>query len=368
MNKDIFLFYPYIPEQSIEEVVDTLHTRWIGQGPKVDLFEQVWKEKISSPHEALAVGSGTDALHLAYILAGVGPGDEVVCPVFTCTATTMPLLYQGAKPVFADVKAGELNIDPEDVKRKITAKTKAIVCVDYGGMPCDLDELQAIADEHKIPLIEDACQAHGATYKGRLIGSIADFTTFSFQAIKIVTTGDGGMLTIKNPDLLEKARRIRWFGIDRKAKMEDRWKNDITEIGYKYQMTDISAAMGLGAMKVFPETLAAYRRNWEQYRDGLKGCRGITFLDEPPDRRSSCWLVTILVEDREDAIARLAARNTQANQTHYRNDIYTIFGGRVKDCPNMDQIEDKYLILPNHLQLTNEDIYNTVHTITKYWA
>ncbi len=360
--KEIPLFVPYVPEQSVEEVVDTLHTRWIGQGPKVEVFEKVWQERMSKPCESVAVGSGTDALHLAYILAGIGQGDEVVCPVFTCTATNMPILWQGAKPVFADVKAGSLNIDPEDVKRKITSKTKAIVCVDYGGLPFDLDELQEIAKEHHIPLIEDAAQAHGATYKGEMVGSRADFTTFSFQAIKIVTTGDGGMLCIKNPDLVEKAKRIRWFGIDRKAKLEDRWLNDITEVGYKYQMTDIAAAMGLGAMTCFDETLAAYRRNWEQYRDGFVGANGISFIGEPPDRRSSCWLATVLVENRQEVVDLLSVRKTQSNQTHYRNDIYTVFGGRVKDCPNMDAIEDKYLVLPNHLGVTSEEIDNTIKT------
>jgi dTDP-4-amino-4,6-dideoxygalactose transaminase len=367
MANDIPLFTPYVPEASIDEVVDTLHTRWIGQGPKVDKFEEIWEQRISGDHKSVAVGSGTDALHLAYILAGVGPGDEVICPIFTCTATNLPIIYQGAKPIFADIQPHSMNIDPESVKKLINKKTKAIVAVDYGGLPADLDELMDIAHSHNIPLIEDAAQAHGATYKGRNVGSIADFTTFSFQAIKIVTTGDGGMLTIKDPSLLEKAKRIRWFGIDRKAKQEDRWKNDIDELGYKYQMTDVEAAMGIGAMTVFDETLAAYRRNWEQYRDGLKDCKNVYFVDEPADRRSSCWIATIITEYREELEIKFKERNVAANQTHYRNDRYTIFGGRVKHCPNMDAIEDKYLLLPNHLGVTPEEIESIIRTVRRGW-
>lgn len=367
MGSEVVLFHPYIPEEAIDEVVDTLHSRWIGQGPKVDQFERIWEERISGSHKAVATGSGTDALHMAYILAGVGPGDEVICPVFTCTATNLPILYQGARPVFADVQPHTLNIDPKSVEKLINKKTKAIVAVDYGGLPADLDELADIAKTWHIPLIEDAAQAQGATYKGKKVGEIADFTCFSFQAIKIITTSDGGMLTLKDSKLLDKAQRIRWFGIDRKAKMQDRWKNDITELGYKYQMTDVEAALGLGAMKVFDTTLAAYRRNWEQYRDGLKDCKNVYFIDEPVDRRSACWVATILTEYREELEKKFAERNVQVNQTHYRNDRYSIFGGRVKNCPNMDAIEDKYLLLPNHLRITPEEIESIIRTVRRGW-
>ena len=210
MSKEkIVLFTPHIPIEARDAARKTLDTRWIGQGPQVDEFEGVWQEQISAPNKAIAVGSGTDALHLAYILADIKDGDEVVTPVFTCSATTTALLYQRAKPVFADVKPGGLNIDPEDINRKMNSRTKAIVCVHYGGLPCDMDEIQKIASKWGVPVIEDAAQAHGAEYKGRKIGSISDFSCFSFQAIKTITTCDGGMLTIKNPELEDKAKRIR---------------------------------------------------------------------------------------------------------------------------------------------------------------
>lgn len=284
-----------------------------------------------------------------------------------CTATNEPLLYQRAKIVFADINKDNLNIDPVDVARKVNARTKAIVAVDYGGLPADLVALQTIADKWGIPFIEDAAQAHGAKYAGRWIGSIADYTTFSFQAIKIITTCDGGMLTIKNPELEDKAKRIRWFGIDRKAKMADRWMNDIVEVGYKYQMTDFAAAMGLEALKEIDTTLAYHRKLFETYREGLKGIPGITFIGDDEIHQSSCWLCTVLVENRDGLKAKLAANNIESNPVHYRNDRYTIFGGRVKDCPNMDALESKYLVLPMHWNVTEEQVKMICDIIRGGW-
>lgn len=363
----IGLFHPYIPESAKERARETLDLQFIGQGPQVDEFELLWQEKISNPHKAIAVGSGTDALHLAYILAGVQQGDEVVSPVFTCSATNTPILYQGAKPVFADINPDNLNVSVEDVRKKITSKTKAIVAVDYGGLPADIEELQALAHEYGISFIEDAAQSQGAIYRGRKVGSIADFTCVSFQAIKLITTVDGGMLSIKNPDLEDKVKRIRWFGIDRRAKLEDRWKNDIWELGYKYQMTDVSASLGIEALKVFDETLAHHRKLFEAYRTGLAGIPGITFIGDDEVHRSSCWLATVLAENRDGLKAKLAENNIDSNQVHYRNDLYTLFGGRVSDCPNMDKLESKYLVLPMHYYVTEEQIAYICDVIRKGW-
>ena len=192
----IVLFYPDISKESIIEVNDTLRSRWLGQGPKVEKFEAQFSKKFSSNLPSIAVGSGTDALHLAYILADLKPGDEVIVPVFTCTATNIPFLYMGVKIVFADIQRDTLNIDPSHVKTLINDKTKAIICVHYGALPCDMKELQDIADSKGIPVIEDAAHALGGTYMGQSIGSISDFTMFSFQAIKHLTTGDGVMLVV----------------------------------------------------------------------------------------------------------------------------------------------------------------------------
>ena len=349
LTKKIVLFHPHVSRGAIEAVKKILNGRWIGQGPKVDEFEKLWKEKISSPHAAVAVGSGTDALHLAYILAGVREGDEVITPVFTCTATNIPLLYQRAKIVFADVKKDSLLVDPEDIARKITSRTKAIVVVHYGGTPCDMDEIQAIAKKHNVPVIEDAAQAHGSVYKNKKIGSISDFTCFSFQAIKLISTADGGMLTVKNPELVDKAKRIRWLGIDRDAKLKRKRNDDITEVGYKYQMTDVAAGMGIGALKEFDTTLEHHQKLADTYRKELEGVPGVAYVGGP-------WLCTILTEKRKEIQKKLAEKGIESDLVHYRNDQYSVFGGRTNICPNMDSLEDKYLVLPQHYHLTVKDI------------
>ena len=240
-SEGIPLFCPFVADNASNEVLDTLNSRWIGQGPKVDKFENLFKKRLAPNNEVIATGSGTDSLHLAYLLAGIKENDEVITTVFTCTATNLPLLYLKAKPIFADIDLNTMNLNPDDIKHRITEKTKAIVTVDYAGIPSDYEALSKIAKEYNLKLISDAAQSLGTIYKGQSITDFADFTAFSFQAIKTISTGDGGMLTFKNKKLLNKAKRLRWFGIDRESKQKGVWENDILEIGYKYQMTDISA-------------------------------------------------------------------------------------------------------------------------------
>ncbi|MBS0205660.1 MAG: DegT/DnrJ/EryC1/StrS family aminotransferase [Planctomycetes bacterium] len=364
----IVLFHPYVPEAALSSVADTLASRWIGQGPKVDLFERTFANRFAPRSSAIAVGSGTDALHLAYILAGLKPGDEVIAPVFTCTATNIPFLYMGVRIRFADVQADTLNIDPRHVKDLVNEKTRAIVCVHYGGLPCDLDELHSIANQWGIPVIEDAAHALGATYKGRSIGAISPMTMFSFQAIKHITTGDGGMLTLTDSSLESAARRIRWFGIDREAKQNGIWDNDITEIGYKYQMTDIGASMGLAALESFDSVLYHRMQLMEEYKHGLQGIPGISVLgSDYADREHACWLCTVSVESRRELQRKLYEHGVETNQVHYRNDRYSIFGGRRVDLPNMDRIEDKYLVLPLHHKVSLEDVQHICDLIRGGW-
>lgn len=368
IDDNIVLFHPHVPESAVSHVQQTLKTRWIGQGPKVDEFEQKFGARFGNGSTSIAVGSGTDALHLAYILAGIEAGDEVITPVFTCAATNIPLLYQKAEIKFADVQPGTLNIDPDHVKQLISDRTKAIICVHYGGLPCDLNELSAIAAERGIPIIEDAAHALGGTYNGKQVGSISEFSMFSFQAIKQLTTGDGGMLVLKDDSLAEKARRIRWFGIDRAAKQMGNWDNDITEIGYKYQMNDIAAAMGLSAMEEFDDVLAIRRRLFNRYSENLKGTPGVQIIgDGYTDREHAAWLFTVIVEDRYGLQTKLRSNHIESNQVHYRNDRYTVFGGRRKNLPNMDAIEEKYLVLPLHPMVSFEQVDKICDIIRSGW-
>lgn len=367
--KNLVLFHPHMPARAIEYVTETMKTRWIGQGPKVELFEQKFAQRFGHGNLALAVGSGTDALHLAYLLADLKPGDEVIVPVFTCTATNIPFLYMDVKVVFADIQPGTLNIDPKSVRQLINEKTKAIAIVHYGGLPCDMKELRAIADEWGIPIIEDAAHALGATYNGIPIGGISEYTMYSFQAIKHITTGDGGMLTFKNDvDLFHKAQRLRWFGIDRRAKQMGIWENDITEVGYKYQMTDIAASMGLAGLEEFEEVLALRQQLFRAYEKEFRATPGISFIGGGyTDREHAAWMCTVSVEDRRGLQKKLRENNIESAQVHYRNDRYSIFGGRRHDLPNMDAVEEKYLVLPLHTKMNLEDVKRVGALVRSGW-
>jgi perosamine synthetase len=368
-SEGIVLFHPHVPERAIEGVTEVLHSRWIGQGPKVAQFEKEFTQRFAGAGTSIAVGSGTDALHLAYILAGLKPGDQVIVPVFTCTATNIPFLYMGVIVRFADVDPETLNINVAHVRALMNEKTKAIVCVHYGGLPCDMDELHTIAKEYNIPVIEDAAHAPGATYKGKKIGEISQFTMYSFQAIKHITTGDGGMLTIQDHSLIPMAERIRWFGIDRSNKQKGTWENDITEVGYKYQMTDISAAMGLASLHEFDDILSHRQKLFEAYKVGLAGANGIKLIGtQATDRTHAAWLCTALVEkNRADFMRSLRDKKIESSQVHYRNDRYSIFGGRRNDLPNMDAIEENYIVLPLHTKMTTDNVAYICDVVKQGW-
>ena len=360
------LFLPHIPKGALEQIAEVLSSRWIGQGPKVEKFENSFGEKFLGEAKPLAVGSGTDALHLAYLLAGIKSGDEVLTPVFTCTATNIPLLYIGAIPVLVDVNPETLNIDVEDLKSKITPKTKAIVVVHYGGLPCEMDEITEIADEYGIPVIEDAAHAVGAIYKGKPIGSISEFTMFSFQAIKHITTGDGGLLAIKNANKMEEAKRLRWFGIDRSAKQNGIWENDIKEIGYKYQMTDLGAALGIAGLEEFESTLKLRQSLLSRYIKNLSEFEKIRIIGAPNEySEHAAWLFTILTKNRRNLQKYLLDNGVESNQVHYRNDRYSILGSR-QNLPNMNLIEDDYLVLPLHTKMTITDVDRISSLIKNY--
>jgi perosamine synthetase len=367
-GEGIMLFYPHVPKTAIAAVTEVLQSRWIGQGPKVAQFESEFEAKFAGKGKALAVGSGTDALHLAYILAGLKPGDEVITPVFTCTATTIPFLYMGVIFRFADVDPKTLNINVNHVRELVNDRTRAIVCVHYGGLPCDMDELLAIGKEYNIPVIEDAAHALGATYRGKKVGEISPFTMFSFQAIKALTTGDGGMLVLQDRDIVPQAERIRWFGIDRSNKQKGTWENDIWEVGYKYQMTDIGAAMGLAGLHEFDQTLATRQKLFQAYRRGLKGAEGITLMGaDATDRTHAAWLCTALVERRENFMKKLRDRKVESGQVHYRNDRYSVLGGRRDDLPHMDAIEENYIVLPLHMHMKEQDVDYVCDVIKSGW-
>jgi perosamine synthetase len=368
-SKGVLLFYPYVSKKSANNIKKKLSGRWLGQGPAVDKFEEEFGKKFANNNSVIATGSGTDSLHLAYILAGLKSGDEVISTVFTCTATNIPLLYMGIRIKFADVDRETMNISIESIKKLITKKTKAIVCVHYGGLPCEMDELLKISKKNKLILIEDAAHALGAKYKKKPVGSLSDFTTFSFQAIKHFTTGDGGILTIKNKKLNDKAKRLRWFGIDRKGKQKGTWKNDVHEVGYKYQMTDIAATMGLDSLKEFNLIINHRKKIYKTYLNELSNDKNIKCIhDFDKNKEHGAWLFTILLKNKDFVQKKLREHNIETNQVHFRNDRYSIFKKFVKGkkFPNMDYLENKYLVLPLHHKVSISDAKYISSLIRKY--
>ncbi len=358
-TKTIPLMTPFVPRGAIEAVTEVLKTRWIGQGPLVDEFEKRFSTRLMGGRPCVAVGSCTDALHLSYEMLGIGPADEVIAPVFTCTATNIPLLYCGAQIKFCDVAPDSLNMDPKGVWDLITDRTRAIVVVHYGGAPVN-QTIFDIAREYNLPVIEDCAQAVGPSWAG----TRGSFSCFSFQAVKHITTGDGGMLVCP-PEFEASARRRRWFGIDRQAKLDGTWANDITEVGYKYQMTDIAAAMGLAGLDGLSAQILKRRMMRLLYMEALRRIDGIRVVDTDP--LSACWLCTVFVENREDLRRKLKCEGIESDQVHYRNDRYTIFKDFPGEFPNMDAVEGKYLVLPLHMGMDDDDVRRIGAVIKSGW-
>lgn len=310
------LFKPYVSFRAIYNVVKVLLGSQLAEGKEVKLFEQEFAKKFNVKN-VVALNSGTTALELAYELAGIGKGDEVITPVLTCTATNIPLLRRGCKIVFADIDF-DLNINIEDVKKKITKKTKAIVFVHFGGNNRGLAELLELCKERKITLIEDAAQAVGTDYWGK-----ADYTCVSLQAIKTLTSGDGGILLTKDEDY-EKAKRLRWFGYDREAKQR-LGDTDLLEAGYKWHMNNITAAIGRGNLAVIDKVIAKRKKLMKVYNSF-------------PNITCHMWLCI--------------QYDKTGDQHHYRNDQYTIFKKYKNKCPMMDIMEHKWRLLPMYYQLS----------------
>jgi dTDP-4-amino-4,6-dideoxygalactose transaminase len=243
---------PYITEEEVTEVVDSLKSGWITMGPKTVRFEEEFGRYIGSKH-FVAVNSCTAALHLALKAINLKPGDEVIIPTMTFTATGEVVCYFGAKPVLVDVEKDTHNINLDSIEKAVTSKTRAIIPVHYAGQPCDMDEIKQIAESYKLRVIEDAAHSLPAWYKGMKIGTLGDITCFSFYATKTLATGEGGMVTTENDEWAERIKMLRLHGISKDAwkrySNEGSWYYEVTEAGYKYNMTDIQAALGLAQLK-----------------------------------------------------------------------------------------------------------------------
>ncbi len=363
------MFWPYMNDAAVENATNVLKSRQLAQGPKVEEFEALIKTHLKIPFP-VTVNSGTSALRLALDCAGVGPGDEVISTAMTCTATSGAILEQYAKIVYADIQYDTGNIDPKDIEHRITPKTKAIMVVHWSGYPCDMDEIMKIAKKHNLPVIEDAAHALGATYKNRPIGTIADYTCFSLQAIKHINTGDGGILAVRDEKNYKLAIRKRWFGIDRNARIPSvlgHGDYDITERGYKYHMNDIAAAIGIGQIPDLSKIVKRRTEIAERYMKELKNVPGVRLLKYKDDRECAWWLFSMHVDRRLDFCKAMISRGVEVSVVHYRNDRYSIYGPRRKDLPNLDKYEQDYISIPLHHKLSDEDVSLVIDSIKKGW-
>jgi perosamine synthetase len=363
------LFSPSIAEESVQQVAAALRSGWIGEGRQVQAFEQALCGRFGLPR-ALALNSGTAALHLALLAMGIGPGDEVITTAQTFVATSLAILYVGAVPVFADLEAGGPNLDAADIRRRVTPRTRAILLVHYGGELCDMDAIRRVAAEHRLAVIEDAAHALGAEYRGRPAGTLGDAAAFSFQAIKGLTTGDGGLLVCAAETTHQKAYRLRWFGIDRAGRRPDElgqpaW--DISELGYKYHMNDVAASLGLGQLEGYPKALARRRALEARYRGALAGTAGLQLLKRTEGANGSSWLFTILVERRPDFVRAMRSRGVDAAAWHRRVDGHPLFGGRRMDLPRQDRFDAMQVSVPLRDTLSDDEAGQILSAITQGW-
>lgn len=350
-------------------VNQVLDSTFVSAGIIAEQFEKEL-EKTLKINQVVTVNSGTSALHLGLDIAGIIEGDEVIIPAQTFIATGLAVLMQKAIPVFADIQANTGNINPESIEEKITSKTRAIIPVHWAGYPCDMDEINSIAIKYKLKVIEDAAHALGASYKGKPIGTLSDFTAFSFQAIKHLTTGDGGALCCTNTDDFIRAKQKRWFGIDRensKTSILGEREYNVSELGYKYHLNDYAAALGLANLNDIQTILNRHRCISDFYTRNLNDIPGLTLLKYKPDRQSSYWIFTILVERREDFIRKLASHGIPVSVVHLRIDKNSVFGGVRNELINQEKFNAFQVSLPVHSALKDEEVDHIITTIKHGW-
>lgn len=369
-------FLPYgfhwIDDTDIKEVVDVLKSDWIVMGPKVQEFEGAICDYLGCKH-GVAVNSGTSALDIAVGSLGLKKGEIITTP-FTFVATANSILFNGLKPVFADIKSDTYNINPQEIKKKITKNTKAIIYVDFAGQPCDIKEIKEIAEENDLRLIEDAAHALGAEYNGKKVGAFADITMFSFHPVKHITTGEGGMCVTNDGELAREMRILRNQGVETGA-MERfgpsaSWAYDVKLLGRNYRMTDFQAALGLSQLKKLEGFIKRRQELASLCSERLKNVLSITLPYTKPNVRHTWHLYTILLDkkvDRNRFIVAMKAKNIGVN-VHYFP-IYSFsyyrenFNFKPKDFPVTEDISSRIVTLPMFPKMSDEDVKDVVAAV-----
>lgn len=358
------MYIPYgtqcITEDDIQAVEKVLRSDFLTTGPAIAEFERAVADYVGAKY-AVAIANGTAALHAACFAAGIKEGDEVITTPMTFAASANCALYCGAKPVFADIEKDTYNISPEDIERKITPKTKAIIPVHYTGQPCDMDRILEIARKHQLVVIQDGAHALGADYKGKRIGSFGDMTTFSFHPVKHITTGEGGMIVTNDEKLYQRLVLFRSHGITRDASLmehqEGGWYYEQLELGYNYRITDIQCALGTSQLRKLPHFLERRRELVKRYDEAFAGVEGIVTPYVKEGCNSSWHLYVIQVEKRKEVFDKLRESGIGVNVHYipvYKHPYYQKHGYADVSCENAERLYEHIISLPLYPTLTNE--------------
>lgn len=362
-----------IEQDDIQAVVDVLKSDFLTTGPKIAEFEQTVADYVGAKY-AVAISNGTSALHAACFAAGIGPGDEVITTPLTFAASANCVLYCGGTPVFADVDPKTYNIDPDDIRRKITDRTKAIIAVHLAGQPCDMDAIHSIAREHGLIVIEDGAHALGSVYKGKKVGSMSDMTTFSFHPVKPITTGEGGMIVTDNEDYYKKMVLFRSHGITRDDSMMTRndgpWFYQQFDLGYNYRITDIQCALGCSQMKKLDRFLARRKEIVARYNEAFADCDNIITPYQLSDTESGWHLYIVQVKncDRRQVFENMREKGIGVNVHYipvYMHPYYQEHGYENVHCANAEEIYSHIISLPLYPGLTSEQQDYVIDTLKR---
>lgn len=365
MNKyKIPIYAPNLTGNEKKYVLDCLESTWISsKGPYIQKFESAFAQYINSKYAA-SVSNGTVAIHLALVALGIGPDDEVIVPTLTYIASVNSITYTGAKPVFVDSLSSSWQIDPEDVRQKITKKTKAILCVHLYGLPCEMEALRRIADEYNLYLIEDCAEAIGSKYQNKHVGTFGDVSTFSFFGNKTITTGEGGMVVTNDETIYDRLVHYKGQGL---ALHREYW-HDV--IGYNYRMTNVCAAIGLAQLERIDSVL---KRKYEiamLYKNALKALP-LTFHEEQPGSYHSYWMVSILVNDikkREPLREFLAKKGIETRPLFYPAHTMPMYAQKFQKFPVAENLGWRGINLPSFPDLTNNEVAYITSSIAEFYA
>lgn len=355
MNKIIPISSPSITEKEINYILEAVKSGWVSSlGEFINSFEQKFA-KFTGVNNALTTSNGTTALHLALAALNVKEGDEVIVPDLTFIATSNAVTYTGAKPVFADIDPETLCISAEDIKKKISSKTKAIIPVHLYGHPSDMDAVNDIAKEHGLYVVEDAAESHGAEYKGKKVGSLGICGVFSFYGNKIITTGEGGMITTNDTSFYEKAKLLR----DHAMSKEKRYWH--TEIGFNYRMTNMQAALGLAQLERIEEIIARKREIFKWYKEGLKDVAGIKLNYQAGWSKNVYWMICLEVESytenqRDEFIKKLKGKGIESRPYFFPISDMPMYKNINTYTPITHNVFQKGLNLPSYYDITKEQV------------